>query len=287
MKRGKFSAFAFNQVQSRVIATANDIHLIFWSSLKKLDHRVSYLFFLIILIVALRFADASSTIFSEDFEIYAPRSNPLGQWGWINYDGGGGPILITPAALLCTQVANGHTVPRTGDMAAMVRPFSSSLDPLAITMLSADGVHFSSGPKTHNTELSLVAGTDGSGLREPVIIKVLIRREQDLAAIELLIARILTKEPNYLVAEVTQANLVKLRSLGFQIESPCGEDYVLRILKVFVHSREDVERIVAMGFDVPEVHTDFVIALGYDWQIEKLKHEEFSFEWIRRNGNLK
>ncbi len=120
-----------------------------------------------------------------------------------------------------------------------------------------------------------------------IIIKVLIRPGQDFAAIKLLTERILTKEPDYLVVEVTQDNLVRLRSQGFQVESPRGEDYVLRILKVSVHSREDVERIVEMGFDVPEVRTDYVIAIGYDWQIEKLKQQNFAFESIRRNDNFK
>lgn len=103
----------------------------------------------------------TEVLFKEDFESYASGSSLVSQNGWtrILSPSATAPIIITPGAGLSSQVANGHLNPGTGTEGTADKLLTGPLNPSGITILSYDAFAFSTGPQTHNTELTLSDST--------------------------------------------------------------------------------------------------------------------------------
>jgi len=100
----------------------------------------------------------ATTLFTENFEIYAAGSNLVGQGGWVEGYDGGSVLTVQGGTNLTTQVLDGLNIRPNGDMNVADHAVTFSTNSNAITTLS-----FNAYAKSSNSNNMMVSFDDTLG----------------------------------------------------------------------------------------------------------------------------
>jgi len=100
---------------------------------------------------------SAATVFTENFDTYAPGSNLLGQGGWVEAGlGGTSVVTINPGHFLSTLVMDGRADTSGGLSRENILEHPVALDPTQISTLRFSAYASSIAPPTHNQDVGLV-----------------------------------------------------------------------------------------------------------------------------------
>jgi hypothetical protein len=119
-----------------------------------------------------------------------------------------------------------------------------------------------------------------SGLR-----KISVSDQQTVERLRQSGVKILVEQPNYLVVYSDSATASLIQMLAVNAQPATERDLVQRLTRIHFADKAQLQKIVDLGVDLWEAQGDSAIARVYDWHLEQLEQEGYTYRILKMDAN--
>jgi hypothetical protein len=97
--------------------------------------------------------------------------------------------------------------------------------------------------------------------------------------------KILVEQPDYLVVYSDSATASLIQMLAVNAQPATERDLVQRLARIHFTDKAQLQKIVDLGVDLWEAQGDSAIARVYDWHLEQLEQEGYTYRILKMDAN--